>query len=52
MEVKLKENHHLDENQLIIEVREITEEIENLSHQIKTIIKPTILKGRQGDRMR
>lgn len=51
MEVKLKENHNLDENQIVIEVRAITEEIENLSHHIKTISNPAILKGRQDDKM-
>lgn len=51
MEVKLKENHNLDENQIVIEVRAITEEIENLSHHIKIFSNPAILKGRQGDKM-
>lgn len=51
MEVKLKENHNLDENHIVIEVRAITEEIENLSHHIKTISNPAILKGRQDDKM-
>lgn len=52
MEVKLRENHNLDENQMVIEVREITEEIENSSQHIKTILSPAILKGRQGDKIR
>lgn len=51
MEVKLKENHNLDENQIVIEVRAITEEIENLSHHIKIFSNPAILKGRQGAKM-
>ncbi|MDO4635124.1 MAG: hypothetical protein Q4A87_04345 [Streptococcus sp.] len=42
----MKENHNLDENHIVIEVRAITEEIENLSHHIKTISNPAILKGR------
>ena len=47
----MKENHNLDENQIVIEVRAITEEIENLSHHIKIFSNSAILKGRQDDKM-